>query len=212
MPTPRHPRASHLDEGYLQAFDVTDTLVVAVKGEPETVRVALERLALTDPATRALHALGVADRLALAPTLLAAAQGNDPVFGLVWRVEGPAQTLAPTDLEAFDTPGHVKVAWDLRVRPSATEGSFLSTTTRFAATDETTRARLLAGWRVIGPLSMSLSQRTLATVKAYVEEQDEPAAPGSRYQVLHTRTGRRYSHGPAARHDRSRSQAVSAAT
>ena len=87
-----------------------------------------------------------------------------------------SSTLA---VEAFDTPGQVTVTWELRVRPSAAEGSFLSITTRFRATDDRTRARLLADWRVIGPLSTGLSKRTLATVKAYAEEQDEPAAAGS---------------------------------
>jgi hypothetical protein len=119
---------------------------------------------------RALHALGVADRVALGPALLASTRGTELVFGLVWRVEGPAEPIDPSDLQAFDTPGYVKVIWDVRVLASTSGGSYLSTTTRFAATDEVTRARLLAGWGVIGLLTKSLAQRTLAAVKAYPDE------------------------------------------
>jgi hypothetical protein len=179
MPTPHiHRRASRLDDGYLPTFDVTDTFVLAVDAEPETVREALERLALTDSATRGLCALGAADRLALAPARLAAPPGSDLVFGLVWRVEGSAQALAPSEFEAFDMPGHVKVTWDLGARSSAAGGSFLSNTTRFAATDEIARARLLAGWAVLGPLGKRLAKGALAAVKAYAEERDEPTARG----------------------------------
>lgn len=155
---------------------MTDTLVLTVDAEPETAGDALDRLALTNSTARALHALGVADRVALGPTLLASTPGTELVFGLVWRVEGPAEPVDPSEVQAFDTPGYVKVIWDVRVQPSAGGGSYLSTTTRFAATDEVTRARLFAGWGVIGPFAKSLAQRTLAAVKAYAEDWDELAA------------------------------------
>jgi hypothetical protein len=172
---PSRLHTANLIDDFTDTIDVTDTLVVAVDAEPETLAEALDRLPLGDSATRALDALGVADRLALGPALLASKRGTELVFGLVWRVEDSVEAEEPADFQAFDTPGYVKVIWDLRVRPSA-DGSFLSTTTRFAATDEVTRARLLAGWGVIGRCTKSLSQRTLAAVKAYAEDWDELAA------------------------------------
>jgi hypothetical protein len=170
------PQTANQIDDFTDTVDVTDTVVVAVDAEPETLGEALDRLPLGESATRALDALGVADRIALGPALLASSPGTEHVFGLVWRVEGPAEMIDPGDLQVFDTPGYVKVIWDVRVRPSGGGGSFLSTTTRFAATDEVTRARLFAGWGVIGPFTKSLSQRTLAAVKAYAEDWDELAA------------------------------------
>jgi hypothetical protein len=169
-------RTANLIDDFTDTIDVTDTLVLAVNAEPETLAEALDRLALGDSVARALDALGVADRLVLGPALLASTRGKELVFGLVWRVEESVEAIEPSDFQTFDTPGHVKVTWDLRVRPSAGGGSFLSTTTRFAATDEVTRARLLAGWGIIGRLAKSLSQRTLALVKACAEDSDELAA------------------------------------
>jgi hypothetical protein len=168
------PHTANLIDDFTDTVDVTDTFVLAVDAELETLREALARLPLGDSAARALDALGIADRVALGPTLLPSTPGV--VFGLVWRVEGPAEPIDPSELQAFDTPGYVKVIWDVRVQPSAGGGSYISTTTHFAATDEVTRARLLAGWGVIGPFTKSLAQRTLAAVKAYAEDWDELAA------------------------------------
>jgi hypothetical protein len=169
---------SHLSAGrrideYAGIFDVTDTLVVTVDAEPQTVGEALERLDLMASAARALDALGVADRVALAPSLLAAEPGRELVFGLVWRVAGEATTIDPRSVPACDVPGHVKVIWDLRVEPGALGGALLSTTRRFTATDEAARARLLAAWGILGTFAKSLSQRTLTAVKRYAEDHDD---------------------------------------
>jgi predicted enzyme related to lactoylglutathione lyase len=142
--------AGSLDD-YAPTFDVTDTLVVKVDAEAEAVAAALERLDLTASVTAALSAVGAVDRLALAPALLAAQPGPKLVFGLVSRYGAPSETVEPASVQTFDTPGHVKVIWDLRVQPDALEGAWLSMTRRFAATDEATRARLLDGWGIIGP-------------------------------------------------------------
>ena len=133
---------------------------------------ALERLPLTNQATRALHALRVADRRALEPTPLKAGPDSALLIGLVWRVEGPATKIEPFDLETFHAPGYIMVTWDLRLSSSAAGGSYLAMTTRFATTDEVTRARPHAGWSLIGPLATPLTHQTLATVKAYAENDD----------------------------------------
>jgi hypothetical protein len=173
MTTTQSPLSAvtRIDE-YARTFDVTDTLVVTVDAEPQTVRQALDRLDLAASAARALDALGVADRAALAPSPLAAAPGPELVFGLVWRLAGPATTIAPCSVPAYDVPGHVKVIWDLRVRPGALEGALLSTTRRFTATDDAARARLLTAWGIIATIANSLSRQTLTAIKRYAEDRD----------------------------------------
>jgi CRP/FNR family cyclic AMP-dependent transcriptional regulator len=162
-------RAGSIDD-YAPTFDVTDTLVVKVDADPEAVGAALEHLDLTASVAAAVSAFGGADRIALAPALLAAQPGRELVFGLVWRYEGPTETVDPARFQTFDTPGHVKLIWDLRVEPGALEGAFLSMTRRFAATDEATRARLLDSWGIIGTVADSLARRIVAAVKAHAED------------------------------------------
>jgi hypothetical protein len=165
-------------DDYAPASDVADTLVVKVDAEPAAVGAALEHLDLTASAAAALSAFGGVDHVALAPALLAAQPGPERVFGLVWRYEGATETVDPANVQTFDTPGHVKVIWDLSVQPDALEGAWLSMTRRFAATDETTRARLLDGWGIIGTVADSLARRIVAAVKAHAEDWHEPAARG----------------------------------
>jgi hypothetical protein len=164
-------------DDYAPTFDVTDTLVVKVDAEPAAVSAALAHLDLTTSAAAALSAFG-GDRLALAPALLAAQPGPELVFGLVWRYEGATETVDPANIQTFDTPGHVKVIWDLSVQPDALEGTWLSMTRRFAATDETIRTRLLDSWGIIGTVADSLARRIVAAVKAHAEDWDEPPARG----------------------------------
>src|SRR5947208_16160020 len=72
-----HPRsASNQIDDFTDTFDVTDTFVLAVEAESNTLWEALDRLALTNSTARALHALGVADRVALGPALLASTRGT----------------------------------------------------------------------------------------------------------------------------------------
>jgi hypothetical protein len=165
-------------DDYAPTFDVTDTLVATVDAEPEAVSAALEQLDLTASAAAALSALGGVHRVALAPALLAARPGQELVFGLIWRHEGATETVDPASVQTFDTPGHVKVIWDLSVQPGALEGALLSMTRRFAATDAATRARLLDNWGIIGTVAGSLARRTVAAVKAYAEDWHRPPALG----------------------------------
>jgi hypothetical protein len=160
-------------DAYAGSFDVTNTLVVTVHAEPQTVREALERLDLAASAARSLDALGVGERVALAPSLLAAAAGPELVFGLIWRLAGPATTIDPRSVAACEVPGHVKVIWDLRLQPDALDGALLSATRRFTATDAAARARLLAAWGIIGSVADSLSRRMLTAVKRCAEDRDE---------------------------------------
>jgi hypothetical protein len=133
-------------------WDVSDSLTIAVDASTTDTREALRRLDLTAPAKRALHALAAADRVALLPARVGASPTGLPVLGLIWQLEGsrPPERLEPHAFEAFSSPGHVKVRWEILVEPAAEAGAFLSITTRVAATDDRSRARLLDAWGIVG--------------------------------------------------------------
>jgi hypothetical protein len=152
---------ARLIDTYARKFDVTDTRVVLVDASPAAVYAAGERLALAHTVGRAIDALGVADHLVLAPTRLESREGEH-LYGMAARLDG-----------APESPGYVKVIWDVRVEPGAESGATLSMTTRFVSTDRASRERLGAAWGVLGPVAAALSRRVLATVKQYAEDQDE---------------------------------------
>jgi hypothetical protein len=175
------------------AGDITGSLTIAVDAGTESTRIAVDRLDLTGPSTRALLALDVRDRIALLPTRLDSpaigARGPDeltpaatgPVqlaLGLIWRIDGASSgaRAAPGEFDAFRRPGHVKVRWTLHVT-SSEAGSWLTIRTRFTPTDEAAAERLRDAWGVLGALSRVLVERAARAVRAYAEAlEDEFAA------------------------------------
>jgi hypothetical protein len=150
---------------------------VVVDTDTSTVLAGLARLPLIVPAMTAVKALEIADRLAFGPAALAPRTGHEQVYGLVWRLTpGPPEQLESRDVGAFTSPGYVKVIWDVQVHAGADTGATLASTTRFIATDDTARERLMAAWALVGPVSSALSKRALATLRNYAEENDEHAA------------------------------------
>jgi hypothetical protein len=158
---------------YAPLFDVTATRVVLVDAAPATVLGAAERVDIARTVVQAIEALGLGDRLALAPSPLATGR-REQVYGMAWRVDGgPAERVQPHQLRAFDRRGYVKVLWDVRVEAGSETGTLLSTTTRVVATDDESRERLETAWGVFGPVAAALAKRALAAVKEYAEAQDE---------------------------------------
>jgi hypothetical protein len=167
---------SRLIDAYARPFDVTQTQVVLVDAHPATVAAGLRRLPLSNPATAAIEALGIAGRLAAGPAQLAARGAYERVYGLLWQLApGQPVRVEPRDLGGFAGPGHLKVIWDLDVRAGALDGAVLACTTRFVATDDTARASLLTAWGLVGAVSTVLSNRALATLRGYAEENDASA-------------------------------------
>jgi len=156
-------------------FDVSDTYVRVVPAAPDKVWQALSRRSPVDAAALTANALGVSDRLWLPPTALVSRPGAEAVFALVWRFDGRASAVDGDTSGSLTEPGYVRVIWSVEVQPIEA-GSLLSLTVRFAATDEVTRARLLAAWQLIGPASASVAQRALATLKADAQEDDDDPA------------------------------------
>jgi hypothetical protein len=160
---PTHPaagRTSRLRE------EVTDTLTIAVDAPPVSVREALSRIDPGAPLTRTLCALDAAGRLALAPARIGRG------LGMIWRIDAraPAERVSPAGFDSFSAPGHVKVRWEVEVTASGADGTLLSIVSRFTATDERSRGRLLDAWGVIGALSRVLVERAAHAVKSYAEE------------------------------------------
>jgi hypothetical protein len=175
------------------SFDATETRVALVDAGPETVLDAAERVDVARTVVQAIEALGLGDRLALAPARLAAGS-REHVYGMAWRVDGgPAETVLPQQLRAFDRRGYVKVFWDVRVEAGSETGSLLSTTTRVVSTDDESRERLEAAWSVFGPVATALATRAITAVKELSEADDELPAVGT----LHIPAGHRRASGLA---------------
>jgi hypothetical protein len=154
--------------------DISESRMIALDASAASTFEALCRLNLTDSAMRLLHALGATGRAALLPSVLPSRQGVAQRLGFVWRVDGAAAEGIPREaFDAFQTPGHIKVSVDIRVKPAATGRAYLSAWTRFDATDDTARVRLLDGWAAFGTVASTVVNRTLARVKAYAEDQLE---------------------------------------
>lgn len=119
------------------------SLIMPVAAGARETRWALQQLDLMTPAVRALRAVGLGERVALRPG------------GLAWRPP--------------NTGGRVDVAVDVRVRSASDDGSLLTITTRFSATDDRAHARLSDAWAVVGPLADHLTRRAARTVKDYAE-------------------------------------------
>ena len=168
-------------DAHAPTFDVTTSHVVAVDASPDMVLAGLDSLELAEPVARTIELLGTPHRVALDPTALTPAHGRERVYGLAWRVgdDDPAERIPARALGAFAEPGYVKVIWDVRVSHDPDAGTYVSTTTRFVATDEGARQRLRAAWRVLGPMSADLAKRALASIKHVAERGSEPVAYGS---------------------------------
>jgi hypothetical protein len=128
------------------AHVVSNALTVAVDQGAEATRRALRGLDLAAPALRALRELGLGDHVALRPG------------GLSWRQPGGSGTIE-ADVEIL-------------VKPASEDSSWLSINTRFSATEEDARVRLLDAWALIGPLASSLADRAARSVKEYAERDE----------------------------------------
>ncbi|HEX8104246.1 MAG TPA: hypothetical protein VF533_16640 [Solirubrobacteraceae bacterium] len=158
------------------AAPLSSTLSVAVDAPADAVRAAL---AGADPGAaviRTLGALGLLDRAALLPAAVPAATAAARTLGMIWRLAGtPSHGHVPAGLfPVFSAPGHVKVRWDIAVRPGAGGTAFLAIRTSFEATDHRSRERLLDAWGQVAPLARELARRAAAVVEA-VAEGDEAA-------------------------------------
>ncbi len=94
------------------------------------------------------------------------------VFGAVtqpWHANPVFRPLPPQEFAAFAEPDHVKIAWTLRVDPTADGGSVFRTETRAVATDTTARKKFRLYWSLLSPGIIVIRLAMLPTLKREAE-------------------------------------------
>jgi hypothetical protein len=157
---------------------VTESLTLAVGADEDDVLEVLSRIDPTGPVAAQLAALGVGDRLVLAPSLLDRRSGGLSL-GLVWRVRdlGLARGIAPAEFESFDRSGHVKIRWDVSV-----VRGYLTVRTTYLPTDDSARTALLERWPVAREIAAGVARRWALAVSTLAEGQ--PSKRRSTMQAL----------------------------
>jgi hypothetical protein len=100
--------------------------------------------------------------------------GREVVMGAVtqpWKADVTFHALDPDAFVAFDKPDFVKIAWTLRVHPTASSESVAWTETRVITTDEEARRKFRRYWAVFSPGIVLIRRVALRLVKAEAERQ-----------------------------------------
>jgi hypothetical protein len=184
---------------YLPQYDVTETHAVIVDADTDlawqsirrsdlsrsvVIRVLLDlrsfpnrmqRLLKGQPAESARPPLTLDDMARAGFVLLGERPGHEIAFGTVvqpWKAvtdDEPAPQLDADRFAAFDTPGYVKVAFNIRVVPYSSGRALITTETRTAATDPTSLRRFARYWLLVGPFSALIRRLMLRIVRADAE-------------------------------------------
>ena len=184
---------------YLPRYDVTETHAVIVDADTNltwqsirrsdlsrsaVIRVLLDlrsfpnrmqRFLKGQPAEAARPPLTLDDMVRAGFVLLGERTGQEIAFGTVvqpWKAvtdDKPAPQLDAGRFAAFDTPGYVKVAFNIRVVPYSSERALITTETRTAATDPTSLRRFARYWLLVGPFSALIRRLMLRIVKSDAE-------------------------------------------
>jgi hypothetical protein len=184
---------------YLPQYDVTEAHAVVVAADTDltwqavrrsdlsrsaVIRVLLEMRSLPNRLQRVLKRrppgparppLTLDDMERAGFLLLGESPGHEIVFGTVvqpWKAvtdEEPAPQVEPGRFAAFDAPGYVKVAFNIRVEPYGSGRALITTETRTAATDPASLRRFARYWLLAGPFSALIRRLTLRIVKSDAE-------------------------------------------
>jgi hypothetical protein len=185
---------------YLPQYDVTETHAIVVDADTDltwqaarrgdlsrsaVIRALLElrslpnrlqRLLKGRPTESARPPLNLDDLERVGFLLLGESPGHEIVFGSVvqpWKAvtdDGLAPQVEADRFATFDTPGYVKVAFNIRVEPYGSGRSLITTETRTAATDPTSLRRFSRYWLVVGPMSALIRRLTLGIAKSDAEQ------------------------------------------
>lgn len=91
------------------------------------------------------------------------------LVGRFWLPTGGVVRIAADEFQAFDKPGHAKVAWNFAIDAHMGK-SQVSTETRIACIDETARRWFSLYWMVVRPFSGIIRQEALRAIKRQAEE------------------------------------------
>jgi hypothetical protein len=197
------PEVMLLDR-HLPHYDVTETHAVVIDADTDltwqavrrsdlsrsaVTRVLLDLRSLPNrlyavikkrPSAQARPPLTLDDMVRAGFVLLGEQPGHEIVFGAVvqpWKSvtdDEPAPQVEADRFAAFDTPGYVKVAFNIRVQPYGSGRALITTETRIAATDSTSLRRFARYWLLVGPFSALIRRLMLRIVKSDAERR-----PGS---------------------------------
>ena len=184
---------------HLPRYDVTETHAVVVDADTDltwqaargadlsqstVVRALLELRSLPNRLRRTLNGqpgapgrppLTLDDMERAGFLLLDERSGHEIVFGAVvqpWKAVTDDERAPPIDADGFatfDTPGYVKVAFNIRVEPYGSGRSLVTTETRTAATDSASLRLFSRYWLVVGPVSALIRRLMLRIVKSDAE-------------------------------------------
>ncbi len=139
--------------------DVSRSAVIHVLLELRSLPSRLQRVLKRQPPGPARPPLTLEDMERAGFLLLGESPGREIVFGSVvqpWKAvtdDELAPQVEPDRFSAFDTPGYVKVAFNIRVEPYGSGRALITTETRTAATDPTSLRRFARYWMLVGPFS-----------------------------------------------------------
>ncbi len=97
------------------------------------------------------------------------------MFGTVvqpWKAVTDDEPVPQVEAERFgefDTPGYVKVAFNIRVEPYGSGRALITKETRTAATDSASLHHFARYWIVVGPFSALIRRLMLRMVKSDAE-------------------------------------------
>ncbi len=154
--------------------DLSRSAVVHVLLELRSLPNRLQRVLKRQPPGPARPPLTLQDMERAGFLLLGESPGHEIVFGSVvqpWKAvtDGPAPQVDPGRFAAFDTPGYVKVAFNIRVEPYGSGRALITTETRTAATDAASLRRFARYWILVGPFSALIRRLALRIVTSDAE-------------------------------------------
>jgi hypothetical protein len=186
-------------ERYLPHYDVTETHAVVIDADTDltwqaarrgdlsqsaVIRALLEMRSLPNRLERVFKGhsaesarppLNLEDMERVGFLLLGERPGHEIVFGTVvqpWKAvtdDDPLPQVEADGFATFDTPGYVKVAFNIRVEPFGSRRSLITTETRTVATDPASLRRFSRYWLLVGPFSALIRRLTLRIVKSDAE-------------------------------------------
>jgi hypothetical protein len=183
-------------DDFLPTYDVNDVHSVTIEAAPAAVMNAVREvtplevpLLVALMAIRSLPTLARAYRLPRRAPLLDGFRAagfvvlrDEPehvvlgAIGRFWRPSGDVRRIGPAEFRDFDDPGWAKGALDFRVEPRG-DRTLLTTETRVASTDASSRHRFRCYWRLIYPGSAAIRVALLRAIRRRATRAARPAAP-----------------------------------
>lgn len=194
-PSPVHHRSaeasSPLDD-FLPDYQFAEYHEARTRASLANVRAAIHQVSLADmPGARVLTSLrdlasgkldvGPGDTTSLldmmtakgSPFIVLSDADPDRIIlgmaGRPWTDEDPPGVSSPEAFRAFSSPGHVRVAFDLRTTEDGAGGVRLSTETRILGNDAEARRLFASYWRLIYPGSAIIRRVWLDAIIARAE-------------------------------------------